>query len=706
MLTNSYLPAKVTIDGGYLLNRRPSPGPGVRAGRHEIPKLTESLRRAWCQAMLMQRALRLVRSPRDNVRINRRFDHGHTALADGAPAPTGTTRVDKPMAQYFGKFRIRAVLEQLIPYILFAAIIWIGQYWHSRSFGLYEDDYYRIPAAMEVTSGYHWKNIAATVFHFGGQGRPLHSLFVYGLSFLAVRLGGLEGAYVTGYLIVVANAFLFYLLLKRLSDQDDFALLGGLAFCVFPADTTRAFLTHSLGIQPSLTVLLIAFHLYLSGKVKSSYILVFCSLFIYETVFPVFLAAPLLQNNGSLRITAKLRRHALVLALMVGVVFVLRRAAGEERVAGVGLREAALLLVNPVIGPVTAMAMFVYRPIETMVNVNRGFALMCVVFIAVGGVLTRFVIGRRVHLREALFGQALRAELRWQTSTGASRLLPVAVLMLILAYPFTLTTIGCAVSGRGTRAHMAAVIGASMLFGCISAAIIRAAAVRGKQYLAICAVSAWIALLVGFGLRVQRDYTLSWEFQRVFWADVIRLCPDLTDGTVVFVEPTGLPDNRQFLWLRKELQGVPDTRQIKFFEASHLTLQEIYKFPSVWKNPPMVYRLPLDWRNRILSAGDVLTIDGEVAREGRQSNATVDSSNAILLETENNKVSRRREPIVLSGHQVSLKAQTHSTQEVLKKGPLYDYLVRDTDKQSSNDLDMTNHRGATASAAGLESQVR
>ena len=40
-----------------------------------------------------------------------------------------------------------------------------------------------------------------------------------------------------------------------------FTLIGALVYCLFSADTTQAFITHSLGLQPSLTLLLLAFHI-------------------------------------------------------------------------------------------------------------------------------------------------------------------------------------------------------------------------------------------------------------------------------------------------------------------------------------------------------------------------------------------------------------------------------------------------------------
>lgn len=579
--------------------------------------------------------------------------------------------------------RIPKIFELIVPFVLFGIIIWIAHYWDFRSFGLYEDDHYRIPTAMRMTVVEYLRLLAKTFFHFGGQGRPLHPLLIYGLSSLASQLGGLVVIYLTGFTIVLVNALLFYLFLLRLSDQPEFALLGGLAYCVFPADTTQMYITHSLGLQPSLTILLISFHLYLSGRVRSSYLLIFCSLFIYETVFPVFLAAPLLRNKWNSPNRKKVFQHVLIMGLMVVFVLLLRRATGEERVTGIGILEGVLFLTNPVTGPITSIAMFLYRPIYTITQIDeRIIALVCLSFGCITVVLWRLKVDfmDSIHgMHKGLGKHLVDAESLSEAFRGLGWLLVVGLVMLILAYPLTLTTLGFAVSGRGTRVHMAAGVGASTLFACISVAICRVAAANGKRYVAQLALSAWLALLVGFGLVVQRDYTMGWEFQRSLWTDLVRLCPDVSDGTVILVEPTGLPDNRQFLFLRKVLEGVPDTRQIKYFENPHLTLQKIYEFPNAWKNPAIVVRLPIDWEEKVQFDGHMLNIDEVAAREARNSIKKVESTNVILLETKNRQLTRRNAPIVIGGRKLAIKANNVSSPTFFNRGPLYEYLVRDSD---------------------------
>lgn len=117
-------------------------------------------------------------------------------------------------------------------FLLLAITTWIAHFWHSASFGLYEDDYGRVSQVMGITWLELWDLILNKSF---GQGRPLHDGLIYLFSFLGLKLGGLHVVYWIGYAIVTINSFLFYLLLKRMFAKQGFAIIGALAFCLFPA---------------------------------------------------------------------------------------------------------------------------------------------------------------------------------------------------------------------------------------------------------------------------------------------------------------------------------------------------------------------------------------------------------------------------------------------------------------------------------------
>ena len=174
-------------------------------------------------------------------------------------------------------------------------VIWIAHFSLSYSFGLYEDDYSHISPWMTSEPSI-LMSILAVNFTVWPQGRPLHFSFPKLFGYLGFQAAGLQGIYVIAAIILTLNAFLFYLLLKRVGS-DTFALLGGLAFCLFPADTTRAFLTHAIGYQPSFTFLLIALHLYFSDLRKVSYVVILGALLTFEAGLAAFLVSTAVEGE-------------------------------------------------------------------------------------------------------------------------------------------------------------------------------------------------------------------------------------------------------------------------------------------------------------------------------------------------------------------------------------------------------------------------
>jgi len=246
-------------------------------------------------------------------------------------------------------------LEVMIDLIFWSALFWVARYWFSRYFGFYEDDITIIPSAFKMTFSELMNFITSYILQFQGQGRPLHHSFIYLFSWTDWRIAGLWGPYLIGYLITSINIGLFYWLLRKVTDRL-FALIGGISYLLFSADTTQAFLTLSLGLQPSIMLVLLAFHGYLSNWRLSAYFLAFISLFYYETPFLVFLAAPLLKKKWDWRLLKEFLFHGLVLGVMLGSDYFLRLKMGEGRLEGLDLHQMLAASVHQMIlGPLTAL---------------------------------------------------------------------------------------------------------------------------------------------------------------------------------------------------------------------------------------------------------------------------------------------------------------------------------------------------------------
>ncbi|MRR32726.1 hypothetical protein EG834_20900, partial [bacterium] len=346
------------------------------------------------------------------------------------------------------------------------------RYWYSQSFGLYEDDLTIIPKAFGMTFHELGESILSRLLQFQGQGRPLHHSLIEFFSWLGWRMDGLWGPYVLGYLIGMLNITMFYALMQRLQGRT-FAILASLVYALYPADTTQAFLTHSFGIQPAITLLLGALHAAVSKRRVLAYSLAFLTLFVYETPFTVFLVAPLLLNEEWDRRKAKeFVWHVLVMLGMISIVFLVRKISGEDRVASLGMESAASVVSKMVLGPITALRVMVTRVIHPLRSITP------VIGLAMG--LSMLILSALLWRVKPVFSlTAASIRDRFQRAAGKRqpfpeqarpylRLLITGLAMLILAYPLTFTVDAWITNGRNTRVHAAGVVGAAICIGSIS----------------------------------------------------------------------------------------------------------------------------------------------------------------------------------------------------------------------------------------------
>lgn len=556
-------------------------------------------------------------------------------------------------------------IRSLIILILIAVLIWVTRFWHSPQFGLYEDDYTRIPQALSMTGSELWTIIVQAFRYFVDHGKPLHPTLIYSLALIGGRINGLFGAYLIGYFIVTINAFLFYWLIKRVSDRS-FALISVLAYCLYFADTTQAFLTHSLGLQPSLTFLLLAMHSYLSNKKFLSYILVTGILINYETPFLVFLGTPLLiTKKWDKELVKELMLNTLVLGGILLAALLIRSIIGESRVSGLGFPE---LITTPIThmlqGPIVSLGTYLYRPLQTVKAITSELSIPIIfgfllIFWALSSLrmdktplmMPAIETVRRLNLRK-LIASLKEKEFSFHVSEELhpiGRLSIAGIVMLVLAYPLTFTVRAYAISGRDTRVHFAAVIGASILFACVIWIVLKVAQEYGKGRFGIIAISGFLSLLVAFGFIVQKDYLLSWQYQREFWTQVVELCPDLEKDTVILVDPAGLRYTRH---IDANTWNLPRI------------LPQIYQFPSTWEwyEKPRVYRLVEGWEDRIIQENGEFGLTGATTIAPPSYYRTVEPSNVILLFSDDGVLSRQNESINLNGQDYKLRGFSNEIQ--------------------------------------------
>lgn len=549
-------------------------------------------------------------------------------------------------------------LQTVLDLLLLLALFWLVRYWHSGQFGLYEDDLTIIPDAFQRSLVSLMEFIYSYIVNLYGHARPLSDSFIYFFSWLGWRIAGLWGPYLIGFAITAVNIGLFYWLIRRVSNRA-LALLSGLAFILYAADTTQAFLTHSLGLQPSVLLILIAMHGYLSDRRILSYVLAFIVLFGYELPFVIFAAVPLFKPDWNKRLLKELFLHWLILAIMLGSVFALRMYIGEDRVAGLTLRQLAITpLLHMIQGPLVSLGTYVLRPVQALQAINAEIA---VVVLVVFGALIFFLwrleiqsgpglstLWRKIHFHEPLPDTI---KMLWHVAvTGA--------VMLILAYPLTFTVRAYAISGRDTRVHAAGAAGAAILIGCVSYFLIILA--RGRwRWAANLVLAFFFALMAGYGFVIQSDYVRAWQLQKQFWTEILPLIPDAGDGTVILVDRAALSDTRQ---IGANYWNLPRV------------LMQLYDFPDDMEFVPVIHRLETGWENSLLGPDGLFQINAKTTYSVPGYFGEFEPENVILIQSEDGQLVRRK-MITLGGQEYLLKQITDPVLSYLPHGFLYNLLL-------------------------------
>ncbi len=554
-------------------------------------------------------------------------------------------------------------LSFIIDVLFLAALFWVVRYWHSRHFGLYEDDLTILPNNFTRSFSSLISYIYFYISHLYGHSRPLSDSFIFLFSWLGWRAIGLWGPYLVGYLITAINISLFYWLMRRVTTNRSFALLTGLGYILYSADTTQAFLTHSLGLQPSMVLILLALHSYLSNKRILAYGLAFIVLFSYETPFLLFVAAPLLKKTWNKALLKEILWHVVVLIGMLGVIYIFRASFSEDRVLDLGLKDMIMTPILHVLeGPIVSLGTFAYRPYQTIRALDPEIGLAIVVSFAVFlWIISRLSVTTQVSIRgiwRAFRDPVSRRALPEEIKT-LGRILIIGIILLAAAYPLTFTVRAYAISGRETRAHFAGVAGAALLVASFALILILVTNGTNWRKLVIILISLELACMVGYGFVIQRDYVMAWQYRREFWTELVPLIPDAREGTVILVDPAALHDTRQ---IDANTWNLPRV------------LGQLYIFPEEEKNIPVVHRLRPGWQNLLVEGDGQFMISPSTLSSVIKTSSEYDSHNIILIEAENGHLFRRRE-IELNGVDYPLQPFSESVLPVLPHGNLFPLLI-------------------------------
>ena len=543
--------------------------------------------------------------------------------------------------------------------ILLAAVIWIARFWFFKDFGFYEDDYYYISSKM----GSNWAHIInSNIYSFTHfyQGRPLLFLFPSIFSFFGSLIGGMHFLYIIAFIILLTNSFLFYNLLRKFLDKK-YALLGVILFALFPTDTTQAYLIHTFSIQISVMFFLTASLLYLSNKKIISYIFIFLSLMTYETLFLLFSIIPFLKNQ-KIKINSKIIWHWIIMFVMVAFTGALRFLFKEEKISKLSLLPALKWsYTNVVYGPV----MVAYSYVNSIVLVISKFSVFWPKTIFY---LVLFFIG--------FFFLFYFLNFNIKKSSGSKdnfqkmkRLLLISLILIPLAYPLTLTVSAESINnGRSSRVHLAACIGTPILIISLIYIISSSINFRYKRQLFAVLLALLFTFLIGFCLTIQNDYKESWHEQKVFWKNVLRLCPDIEKRVFILYSGDYCRGSNQICAYSWSMPLVLD--QIYYFDS-----RPSYGMDNL---PSAVLFLQSGWINYAEINGTELILNLEaVYTYGQTKMPKLFEGKVILLENINGTLVRRTGNLTIDGKDFMLKPVGPSNLENLEKGPLYKYLIED-----------------------------
>jgi len=416
--------------------------------------------------------------------------------------------------------------------LLLTSAVFLVHFLRFHEFGVYEDDFWSVAAEMGQPLKDLW---FLTIFHFQHwyTGRPLNHLLPILLGRVGYRLGGLQAIYAIGAAWLSINSFLTYAIARRLFPAIP-SLVVGLAYVLFPADTTKVLLIHVAHVQGAMTFMLLGLLLWFREGWwrRIGYLVAGISLLSYESAFLPFLCAPLLlpatKEKRPLRVWLE---HIAACTLIIGVDAVIRVHTGDKRAVDTAgnMGEALYRSITSLfIGPAASGASLFRSTFIGYENLD-----FPVLFLALGLLALITYVAVNLKICTDSSSTSNPGQTRHALLVGGAALITWSA-----SYALTLTNYPPTQQmGRITSTHVAAGWPFALLAGSIAYFILGLRA-RERRLASVGAGFAFVGLF-SYHQYIQAEYVRSWGLEKQFWSQIVELAPDM-DGSSVIV--TGSPE--------------------------------------------------------------------------------------------------------------------------------------------------------------------
>lgn len=447
-------------------------------------------------------------------------------------------------------------------------IIFVSHFFLAKDFGIYEDDmaFVAHPFITEMT----WQDFLVNRFSSWLAGRPVGEVIPAFLVLLFRPFNNLSLIYLAGSISIIINAVLFYFLVLRLSKIKTLAFIAAIIFTLFPADTTQLFLTHNLGLQYSITFLLIGFYLYLNNRKVLSYIFVCFLLLTYETPYWIFITAPLFSYFLHAKVT---KRQIIIHSIIMIAIFCLntfiRLQIGEDRASqfisssinNFSILSIPLKAINSMfLGPLFSLFAFIYGPLDAIVHLTLLTLVVMIVSFLIILCFNFFtsskheaVEQKNIILEYKVFGNSISIESS-DTQSQCIKMLILGIIAFPFSYLLSLHFYNHVINtGRMTSIHMAAAFPGALVVSAVLFLFFSYLKTKNRL-LAIVVISFFFSVLIGYRFWIQQDFKLARLKITRMTTQIIEQIQDTANDTIIIVDAHQLEDttyiesyNNQFI---------------------------------------------------------------------------------------------------------------------------------------------------------------